>query len=163
MQLCTYIKLFTTVPYRWQRDGRNLKPRIFGNFCGNSPPFLEHPVAAIAKIRHFPDGIWTVVQGRFLPVLHLFFLVLALQLAVSFEHDQTVFCHYYQSSEGKCECLNIVRIKNDGKIRRSPRTKFSCLTFVELHRGLKEQNVHGYYIVSINIRVMTLLELLSTN
>ena len=67
---CAPISNFTTVPYRWQREGRNLKPRIFGNFCRNSPPFLAHRVATIAKIRQFLDGIWTVVQECFLPVLH---------------------------------------------------------------------------------------------
>jgi len=80
--LCTYIKLFTTVPYRWQREGRNLKSRIFGNFCRDFPPFLAHPVPIKAKIRQFLYGVWTAVQRRFLPVLHC--LSSAMHLCSSF-------------------------------------------------------------------------------
>jgi len=39
------------MPYWWQREKSNLKPRIFGNFCRDFPPFLAHPVATIAKSR----------------------------------------------------------------------------------------------------------------
>jgi len=42
-----------------------LKPRIFGNVCRDSLPFLAHPVATIAKIRQFLNGLCTVVQRRF--------------------------------------------------------------------------------------------------
>jgi len=42
-----------------------LKPRIFGNFCRDSLPFLAHTVATIAKIRQFLNGLCTVVQGTF--------------------------------------------------------------------------------------------------
>jgi len=58
------------VPYPWQREGRNLKPRNIWQFCRDFPPFLAHPVAIIAKIRQFLHGVWTAVQRRFLPVLH---------------------------------------------------------------------------------------------
>ena len=42
----------------------------FWQFLRNSPPFLAHRVATIAKIRQFLGGIWTVVQECFLPVLY---------------------------------------------------------------------------------------------
>jgi len=63
--LCTYIKLFTTVSYWWQREGRNFKPRVFGNFCRYFPRFLVHPAATVGKSRQFLDGLCTVVQGEF--------------------------------------------------------------------------------------------------
>jgi len=42
-----------------------LKARIFSNFCGDSLPFLVHPVATIAKIRQFLNGLCTAVQRKF--------------------------------------------------------------------------------------------------
>jgi len=42
-----------------------LKPRIFGNFCRDFLPILAHPVATIAKIRQFLNGLYTVVQRKF--------------------------------------------------------------------------------------------------
>jgi len=59
------MKFFTTVPYWWQREGGNFKPRIFGNFCRDFPRFFAHPVATIARNRQFLDGLCTVVQGEF--------------------------------------------------------------------------------------------------
>jgi len=53
------------VPYWWQREGRNFKPRIFGNYRRDFPSYLAHPVATIAKSRQFLDGLCATVQGRF--------------------------------------------------------------------------------------------------
>jgi len=43
----------------------NFKPRIFGNFCRDFPPFLAHPVATVAKSTLFLNGLCTVGQGEF--------------------------------------------------------------------------------------------------
>jgi len=42
-----------------------MKPRIFGNFCRDSLPYLARPVATIAKIRQFLNGLCTEVQRTF--------------------------------------------------------------------------------------------------
>ena len=62
------------MPYWWQREGRNFKPRIFGNFYRNFPRFLAHPVAIIAKRGQFLDGLCTVVEGKFSVGIALFFI-----------------------------------------------------------------------------------------
>ena len=65
MYLCTYVKLFTTVPYRRQCERRNFKPRIFGNFCRKFLRLLAHSVATITKCRQFLDSLCSVAQWEF--------------------------------------------------------------------------------------------------
>jgi len=71
------------VPYWWQHEGMNFKPRIFVSVLRDLfLRFLAHPVAPIAKGRQFLIASALRFRGDFLPVLH--YLSSAMHLFSSF-------------------------------------------------------------------------------